>query len=80
ALPDGESTAPTVANDPKDPNFHNNFKDPEKFLNGGGYRGRQLQVLADGSYFLNRIFATVELVEKTIIGVGTVGVVVSYTG
>ena len=80
ALPDGEIIAPTVANDPKDPNFHNNFQDPEKFLNAGGYRGRQLQVLADGSYFLNRIFATIELVEKTIIGVGTVGVVVSYTG
>ncbi|TIU87173.1 MAG: flotillin family protein, partial [Mesorhizobium sp.] len=80
ALPDGEIIAPTVANDPNDPNFHNNFQDPEKFLNAGGYRGRQLQVLADGSYFLNRIFATVELVEKTIIDVGTVGVVVSYNG
>jgi uncharacterized membrane protein YqiK len=80
ALPDGEIIAPTVANDPNDPNFHNNFQDPEKFLNAGGYRGRQLQVLADGSYFLNRIFATIELVEKTIIDVGTVGVVVSYNG
>ncbi|BAV45441.1 Uncharacterized protein MLTONO_0538 [Mesorhizobium loti] len=80
ALPDGEIIAPTVANDPTDPNFHNNFQDPEKFLNAGGYRGRQLQVLADGSYFLNRIFATVELVNKTIIDVGTVGVVVSYNG
>ncbi|RWK05911.1 flotillin family protein [Mesorhizobium sp.] len=80
ALPDGEIIAPTVANDPNDRNFHNNFQDPEKFLNAGGYRGRQLQVLADGSYFLNRIFATVELVEKTIIDVGTVGVVVSYNG
>lgn len=80
ALPDGEIIAPTVANDPNDPNFHNNFQDPEKFLNAGGYRGRQLQVLADGSYFLNRIFATVELVKKTIIDVGTVGVVVSYNG
>jgi uncharacterized membrane protein YqiK len=80
ALPDGEIIAPTVANDPNDPNFHNNFQDPEKFLNAGGYRGRQLQVLADGSYFLNRIFATVELVGKTVIDVGTVGVVVSYNG
>ncbi|MGX5847412.1 SPFH domain-containing protein [Mesorhizobium sp. PL10] len=80
ALPDGEIIAPTVANDPNDPNFHNNFQDPEKFLNARGYRGRQLQVLADGSYFLNRIFATVELVEKTVIDVGTVGVVVSYNG
>lgn len=80
ALPDGEIIAPTVANDPNDPNFHNNFQDPEKFLKAGGYRGRQLQVLADGSYFLNRIFATVELVGKTVIDVGTVGVVVSYNG
>ena len=80
ALPDGEIIAPTVANDPKNPLFHNNFQDPEKFLDAGGYRGRQLQVLADGSYYLNRLFATVELVQKTIIEVGTVGVVVSYTG
>ena len=80
ALADGEIIAPTVANDPQNPLFHNNFQDPEKFLQAGGYRGRQLQVLADGSYYLNRLFATVELVEKTIIEVGTVGVVVSYTG
>jgi uncharacterized membrane protein YqiK len=80
ALADGEIIAPTVANDPKDPFFHNNFQDPEKFLDAGGYRGRQLQVLADGSYYLNRLFATVELVKKTIIEVGHVGVVVSYTG
>jgi uncharacterized membrane protein YqiK len=37
-------------------------------------------VLVDGSYYLNRLFGTVELVAKTIIEVGTVGVVVSYTG
>ena len=80
ALAEGEIIAPTVANNPSDPNFHNNFQDPEKFLAAGGYRGRQLQVLADGSYFINRIFATVELVKKTVINVGTVGVVVSYTG
>ncbi|MET3612521.1 putative membrane protein YqiK [Rhizobium aquaticum] len=80
ALADGEIIAPTVANEPQNPLFHNNFQDPEKFLQAGGYRGRQLQVLADGSYYLNRLFATVELVEKTIIEVGTVGVVVSYTG
>jgi uncharacterized membrane protein YqiK len=30
--------------------------------------------------YINRLFATVELVKKTIIDVGTVGVVVSYTG
>ena len=37
-------------------------------------------MLVDGTYYINRLFATVELVAKTVIEVGTVGVVVSYTG
>jgi len=80
ALPDGEIIAPSVGHEVGSEAFHNNFQDPEKFLAAGGYRGRQYQVLADGSYYLNRLFATVELVPKTVIEVGTVGVVVSYTG
>lgn len=80
SLPDGEIIAPSVGNDANGPDFHNNFQDIENFLRAGGYRGRQYQVLADGSYYLNRLFATVELVDKTVIDVGTVGVVVSYTG
>ncbi|GIM29061.1 hypothetical protein CPJCM30710_17270 [Clostridium polyendosporum] len=71
---------PTVGDDPSDENYHNNFQDPERFLKAGGYRGRQYQVLADGSYFINRLFATVEYISKTIIPVGYVGVVVSYMG
>ena len=43
-------------------------------------RGRQLQVLVEGTYYINRLFATVEMIHKTIIEVGNVGVVVSYTG
>lgn len=80
SLPEGEIIAPTVANAADDVNFHNNYQDPEKFLQAGGYRGRQHQVLVDGSYYINRLFATVELVKKTVIAVGTVGVVVSFTG
>ena len=80
ALPEGEIIAPTVANAATDANFHNNFQDPEKFLAAGGFRGRQHQVLVDGTYYINRLFATIELVKKTIIQVGTVGVVVSFTG
>jgi len=80
ALPDGEIIAPSVGHEAGSEAFHNNFQDPEKFLAAGGYRGRQYQVLADGSYWLNRLFATIELVPKTVIEVGTVGVVVSYTG
>lgn len=73
--------APAVGDDPKDPEtYHNNFQDPEKFLKAGGYRGRQYQVLVEGTYFINRFFATVELIDKTIIDVGFVGVVVSYIG
>ena len=81
ALPAGEIIAPTVGDDPADPpHFHNSFQDPEKFLAAGGRKGRQLQVLAEGTYYLNRLFATVERIGKTVIEVGTVGVVVSYTG
>jgi uncharacterized membrane protein YqiK len=80
SLPGGEIIAPTVGDENSDPVYHNNFQDPEKFLRAGGYRGRQYQVLAEGTYFINRLFATVELVEKVVIDVGYVGVVVSYFG
>lgn len=71
---------PTVGDDPKDPNYHNNFQDIEAFLRAHGYRGRQHQVLAEGTYFINRLFATVEFIPKIVVPVGFVGVVVSYTG
>ncbi len=81
SLPQGEVIGPTVGDDPADSRtFHQSFQEPERFLAAGGRRGRQLQVLVDGTYYLNRLFATVELVPKTIIDVGQVGVVVSYTG
>lgn len=59
---------------------HNAFQEPEKFLAAGGRRGRQERVLVEGTYFINRLFATVEFIKKTVIPVGFVGVVVSYTG
>ena len=81
AVPAGELIAPLVGNDPAHPEtYHNSFQDADKFLMAGGQRGRQLQVLVEGTYFINRLFATEELVPKTIVEVGNVGVVVSYTG
>jgi uncharacterized membrane protein YqiK len=81
SLPQGEIIAPTVGDDPKSPaTYHNNFQDPERFLAAGGRRGRQLHVLVEGTYYVNRLFATVELVPKTVVDVGNVGVVISYTG
>ena len=81
SLAQGEIIAPVCGEDPNDKStYHNNFQDPERFLAAGGQRGRQLQVLVEGTYYINRLFATVETIPKTIIEVGTVGVVVSYTG
>ncbi|HOU12009.1 MAG TPA: SPFH domain-containing protein [Anaerolineae bacterium] len=81
SLPQGEIIAPIVGDDPTDPaTYHNKFQAPDIFLHAGGMRGRQLQVLVEGTYYLNRLFATVEMIPKTVIEVGTVGVVVSYTG
>ena len=59
---------------------HDCFQDPEALLALGGRRGKQLQVLTDGTYFINRWFATIELKPKTVIPIGYVGVVVSYYG
>jgi uncharacterized membrane protein YqiK len=81
ALTADQIIAPEVGTDQADAaTFHNSFQDPEKFIAAGGRRGRQLQVLVEGSYFINRLFATVEMVPKTVIEVGHVGVVISYTG
>ncbi|HSO12398.1 MAG TPA: SPFH domain-containing protein [Anaerolineales bacterium] len=81
SLAQGEIIAPVVGDDSKDPEtYHNKFQDPDKFLKAGGFRGRQLQVLVEGTYYVNRLFATVEMIQKTVIEVGNVGVVVSYTG
>ncbi len=81
SLAQGEIIAPIVGDDPKIPDtYHNKFQDPDHFLNAGGFRGRQLQVLVEGTYYVNRLFATIEMIPKTIIEVGHVGVVVSYTG
>jgi uncharacterized membrane protein YqiK len=81
SLQPGEIIAPSVGHDVQDkPTYHNNFQDADKFLAAGGLRGRQLQVLVEGTYYINRLFATIEMIPKTVVEVGTVGVVVSYTG
>ena len=81
SLSDGQIIADTVGDDAKQSEtYHNNFQEPDHFLRAGGRRGRQLQVLVEGTYYVNRLFATVERIPKTIVEVGTVGGVVSYTG
>src|SRR5215467_3862368 len=72
-MPSGDIVAPEVEG-------HRAYQDPEAFLAAGGLRGRQLQVLVDGTYYVNRLFATVEMCPKQVIDVGSVGVVVYYAG
>jgi len=81
SLVQGEIIAPIVGDNVQQvETYHNNFQDADHFLAASGFRGRQLQVLVEGTYYINRLFATVEMIQKTIIEVGNVGVVVSYTG
>ena len=80
-LPAGELIAPAVGADRSmAATYHNNFQDADRFLAAGGFRGRQYQVLVDGTYYVNRLFASVEFIEKTLVPMGTVGVVVSFIG
>lgn len=60
--------------------IHNKFQDVDTFLENGGYKGLQEQVILAGSYFLNPWFAKVEMVRMTEIPIGFVGVVISYVG
>ncbi len=59
---------------------HSKFQDVDLFMNKGGYKGLQEQVILAGSYFLNPWFAKVEMVKMTEIPIGNVGVVISYVG
>ena len=81
SLVQGEIIAPIVGDaSAQTGTYHNSFQDADNFLAAGGMRGRQLQVLVEGTYYINRLFATVEMIQKTFVEVGNVGVVVSYTG
>ena len=80
ALGPGEIIAPPVGVEPGLASWHNNYQNPQAFLSGGGRRGKQYYPLTDGTYFINRWFATVELNPKIVVPIGYVGVVVSYYG
>lgn len=59
---------------------HNNFQDIDSFLNNGGNRGLQPQVILAGSYFINPWGVQVEERLMTDVPIGHVGVVISYIG
>lgn len=59
---------------------HDNFQNAQAFLEGGGRRGLQEQILLSGSWNLNPWFAQVEQVPMVQIPIGYVGVVISFVG
>lgn len=59
---------------------HPKFQDADVFLNAGGERGLQEEILPPGEYYINPEFATVEIQEQVKVPIGTVGVVTSYIG
>ena len=59
---------------------NNNYQDFDKFLETGGNRGLQQQVILAGSYNLNPWAVQIEETLMTEIAIGHVGVVISYVG
>lgn len=59
---------------------HNNFQDFDAFLENGGNRGLQPQVMLAGSYYINTWAIQIEQNPMTDVPIGHVGVVISYIG
>lgn len=78
---DGEPLeAGTIAGKMVDNSLHNNFQDFDAFLENGGNRGLQHQIIQAGSYNLNPWAVQLEELPMTEVPIGNVGVVMSYYG
>ncbi len=73
SIPAGDLAGPVVAG-------HDSFQRGQDFVNAGGCRGLQEEVLLSGSWNLNPWLVKVDQVPLTEIPIGYVGVVVSYVG
>jgi uncharacterized membrane protein YqiK len=73
AIEAGEIAGPVIAG-------HENFQNAQAFLDGGGRRGLQEQILLSGTWNLNPWFVQVEQVPMVHIPIGHVGVVISFVG
>ena len=73
SIPAGDMAGPTVGG-------HDSFQRGQAFIDAGGCRGLQEEVLLSGSWNLNPWLVRVDAVALTEIPIGYVGVVVSYVG
>jgi uncharacterized membrane protein YqiK len=72
-IEEGAIAGPVIVN-------HDNFQNAQVFINSGGSRGLQEQVMLSGSWNLNPWFVKVEETPMTEVPIGYVGVVISYVG
>lgn len=72
-IPSGDLAGPAAVG-------HESFQRGQAFIDAGGSRGLQEEVLLSGAWNLNPWFVSVELASLTEIPIGYVGVVVSYVG
>jgi uncharacterized membrane protein YqiK len=74
--------APLITGDiaGKEINGHNMYQNGQAFIDAGGFKGLQEQVILAGRYFINPMFATVEVVEMTKVPIANAGVVIAYVG
>ena len=72
-IEEGDIAGPIIPN-------HDSFQNGQRFIEGGGRRGLQEEILLSGSWNLNPWFVQVEQVPMTEIPIGYVGVVISYVG
>jgi uncharacterized membrane protein YqiK len=59
---------------------HNMFQDAQAFIDNGGYKGLQEQVMLAGRYFINPRFATVATKPMTEVPIANAGVVIAFVG
>ncbi len=69
----GEIAGPIIAD-------HDNFQRADRFVQDGGRRGLQEQVMLSGSWNLNPWFVQTQQVPMTQVPIGYVGVVISFVG
>jgi len=72
-LSTGDIAGPEIAS-------HNMYQNPQTFIDGGGRKGLQEQVILAGRYFINPLFATVEEVAMTEVPIAHAGVVIAFVG
>jgi uncharacterized membrane protein YqiK len=72
-LPTGEIAGKETAG-------HSMYQNGQAFIDQGGNKGLQEQVLLAGRYFINPCFATIEVKPMTEVPIAHVGVVIAYVG